>query len=241
MRLQVKHKISEAGLCLPMDYHHILQSAIYAKLKDTPYKNLHEAGAVYENRTIKTFTFSEIQGKYKISDRNIIFTDEISFWITSPDKDLLFTLLNQIQEQGLAYGQQVYEHVNVFLDTKSITSEIVHIRMLSPICLYSTNPETKKTYFYSPEDKEFSIRLQENFARKYKAFYGESPKELPEISHKTINRNHKKVTRYKGTILSGWMGEYTISGPVELLNFWYETGLGSRNGQGFGMFQVVNE
>lgn len=241
MRLQIKHKVSQEGLLLPVNYHHILQSAIYAKLKDTPYKNLHDGGAVYEKRNIKMFNFSEIQGKYQIADRNILFTDEISYWITSPDKNLLFALLNKIQEQGLTYGQQVYDNVKIFVDTKPITSETVHIRMLSPICLYSTNPETKKNYFYSPEDKEFFTRLQENFLRKYQAFYGEEPKELPEISVKKVNNKHKKVTRYKGTILSGWMGEYTLSGPAELLNFWYEIGLGSRNGQGFGMFQLMKE
>lgn len=49
------------------------------------------------------------------------------------------------------------------------------------------------------------------------------------------------MTKYKGFYISGWLGEYELSGEAKYLDFLYQTGLGSKNAQGFGLFDVVEE
>ena len=39
--------------------------------------------------------------------------------------------------------------------------------------------------------------------------------------------------------ISGWYGEYYLVGKRKYLDFLYQTGLGSKNSQGFGMFDVI--
>ena len=120
---------------------------------------------------------------------------------------------------------------------ETVEKDSIHIRMLSPICLYSTNKETKKTYFYSPEEEAFPEQVNDNFVRKYTACYGIPPNSGIEIETVNVRRRDKYVTRYKEFYLSGWLGEYRLTGERKYLDFLYQTGLGSRNAQGFGMFE----
>ena len=53
-----------------------------------------------------------------------------------------------------------------------------------------------------------------------------------------VGRRDKYVTKYKGFYLSAWLGEYQLTGPRKNLDFLYQTGLGCRNSQGFGMFEI---
>ncbi|MBC7189418.1 hypothetical protein H5U35_04285, partial [Candidatus Aerophobetes bacterium] len=42
------------------------------------------------------------------------------------------------------------------------------------------------------------------------------------------------------TLIKGWMGTYRLEGNPELIKFSYDAGLGAKNSQGFGMYEVVN-
>ncbi|RKX92249.1 MAG: CRISPR-associated endoribonuclease Cas6, partial [Spirochaetes bacterium] len=42
-----------------------------------------------------------------------------------------------------------------------------------------------------------------------------------------------------GTIIKGWTGTFVLNGNRKILKLAYYTGLGSKNSQGFGMFEVV--
>ena len=99
------------------------------------------------------------------------------------------------------------------------------------------NKETKKTYFYSPEEAAFPEQVNDNFVRKYTACYGIPPDSGIEIETVKVRRRDKYVTKYKEFYLSGWLGEYRLTGERKYLDFLYQTGLGSRNAQGFGMFE----
>ncbi|MBX6764787.1 MAG: CRISPR-associated endoribonuclease Cas6, partial [Rubrobacteraceae bacterium] len=49
----------------------------------------------------------------------------------------------------------------------------------------------------------------------------------------------QKVLRFKGTVVKGWMGLYELRMPRPYLQLAYDTGLGSKNSAGFGMFEVI--
>jgi CRISPR-associated endoribonuclease Cas6 len=50
-----------------------------------------------------------------------------------------------------------------------------------------------------------------------------------------------KVVRYKGTIIKGWMGKYRLTGEPRFLEIALSAGLGSKNSQGFGCCELVEE
>jgi len=238
MRITIKHDTPDEGLTLPINYHHILQSIVYANMKDSSYSSLHEKAYEYNKREYKMFTFSELFGRYEIHNKTITFYGRVSFKIASPDNDLIYTLAKSFKEKGILYGDQLYKNIFIEEGKEIIEKTETVIKMISPVCVYSTDIDSGKTYFFEPGTKEFKLMLGENFRRKYIAFYGREPAEIPTIEPKCVLPKHKKVTDYKGLKITGWMGEYIIAGNPDMLNFWADSGIGSKNAEGFGMFDV---
>lgn len=239
MQLRVLHKLN-TPLVLPISYHHILQSIIYRTLESTPeYSDfLHNRGYASENRSFKLFTFGAIKGKYRIDREKIFFEDEVSYEIRSIEPKMLILLKQQFETQGITYLSQHYDNVVAVLGDKNCDSSEIRIKMLSPICIYSTS-EDGKTKFYSPEDLEFAQKVNENFRNKYRAYTGIEADADVEIQLERLHPKDKYVTKYKGFYIIAWKGHYILKGKSKYLDFLYQTGLGGKNSQGFGMFQII--
>ena len=123
-----------------------------------------------------------------------------------------------------------------------INQDKLKIRMLSPITIYSTLSKAnggKKTYYYSPFENEFSQLISENAKKKFKAFYGKEPNGEIQLISLNVNKSNERIIFYKGTVIKGWMGIYEVSGDPELIKLTYDAGLGGKNSQGFGCFEVL--
>jgi CRISPR-associated endoribonuclease Cas6 len=245
MRLTVKFKLAKE-LRLPLSYQQVLQGFIYHTLSNSELsKFLHEKGYVRNGRVFKLFTFSRLQGKYTIDpkQKKIIFEDEVKWIISSvlPEfiqdlgQSLLTTSTHQLNGQDIHVEEIVYSQ-------REINHEKIDISMLSPITIhstYKTDTGKKITQFFGPQDQVFPHLIQENIRKKYSAYYGEqSEKLLLDIRPTHVNKKDKVITRFKNFIINGWGGEYEVSGSPELIRFAHCVGLGGRNSQGFGMFEV---
>lgn len=241
MQIQITIK-NEKPCRLPISYHHIQQSAIYHLLRDTPLAgNLHDKGVNYGKRTYKLFTFGPLVGKYEIVEKHIIFKEKICWEIRSDDRQMIMALYEKIQQEGLVLGENILSNVVSQIQDDRIEENSIYIKMISPICVYSTHPDTKKTYFYSPREKEFARAVQDNFQRKYAAGYMEKPEYEVNIEPVRVTPKDKYLTKYKGFYINGWKGIYKLSGQRKYLDFLYQTGIGAKNSQGFGMFEVIPE
>ena len=81
--------------------------------------------------------------------------------------------------------------------------------------------------------------IDANFKRKYFSYYGVRPYSNVEIELLNNTAPRKMVTKYQGLYINAWFGRYRLSGERKYLDFLYQTGLGSKNSQGFGMFSLV--
>ena len=52
-------------------------------------------------------------------------------------------------------------------------------------------------------------------------------------------KKDKKIIIYKGTVIKAWMGSYVLESEPQILELSYYTGLGSKNSQGFGMWDLL--
>lgn len=245
MQLLVTHELAEE-LVLPINYHHILQAVIYRGLEDSDEFHgghfndfLHDKGFSNGKRSYKLFTFSLLKGKYEIEGRKIIFRDEVSFEVRSPDSLVIRRLAEGFAERAIHYGDVRVTDVRTVLKDRTVEDEVIPVEMITPVCVYSTDSETKKTHFYDPSEPEFEEAVNENFIRKYTAFYGVEPQSDVMIEPVRITQKDKFVTNYKGFYISGWRGIYRLYGERKYLDFLYQAGLGSRNSQGFGMFRLL--
>ncbi len=237
--MQLFIKISlDKPLTLPINYQHILQSVLYRLMGNADMTDLHDGGADYRGRKYKLFTFGPLKGKYKVQNRQITFFDEVSFEFRCVDKAVASKVAGGIVLYGISFGDNHFSDIDVKSSDISINQDEIDIRMVSPITVYSTDEE-RKTHYYSPSMDEFAEAIGMNFARKYEAYTGTPPQEEVTVSCVAVGEKDKRLTRYKGFIIEGYLGDYKLKGTPEALTFLYNTGLGSKNSQGFGMFERI--
>ncbi len=226
---------------LPLAYHHVIQSALYELMKEpgAGQSVYHDGGARYGARVFRLFTFGLLRGTYRIEKDRIIFTDEIRFEMRSTDEHCLRLVEANLKERGIALEGRRHQNVIAAVKDDTVEKTELFIRMDSPICVYATDRETKKTTFFDPEDARFAKAADSNFRRKYEAAFQKPPKSGVVLTAVHVGRKDKYVTKYKGFYISGWRGEYSLSGERKYLDFLYQTGLGAKNSQGFGMFRLV--
>lgn len=244
MRAVINIKFNDR-LTLPIQYNYIVQAVILRWLGDENYaKFIHDAGYEYNKRKYKMYTFSRLEGKFTINSENktIIFYDEVHLTISCEDEKFLTYLINNVitKDEFYIINQQVYVD-EVSCKNKKLSAP-VEVFTKSPIVIYSTleNAEKKKTYYYSPYEKEFGELIKKNLINKYNALYRENPEddnfEIQPLKNRRLKEN---ILVYKGTVIKGWSGEFILKGSNELINIAYNTGLGSKNSQGFGCIEVV--
>ena len=243
MRLKIRHKIPQGQeLVLPNSYHHILQSIIYTALDISPEfgQKLHNEGYKITNRSYKLFTFSEISGKYRISNGFIIFYEDVHFEVSSVDPYFIKTLKSGLLEKGITYGHHHFDKLMLEVSDDTIEESSIKIKMISPITVYATDIYTNETEYFSPKDSSFSEYINDNFKRKYEAYCETIPTSNIKIELlKDFTPKLKVITKYHDMYIEAWRGQYVLTGERKYLDFLYQVGLGAKNSQGFGMFEVL--
>lgn len=249
MRLKIALSPEDGILCLPLQYNSTLQGFIYANLDRALSGWLHEEGHAYEKRRFKLFVFSRLFGKREISKGRVRFLRGAHFYLSSADPDVLCSLGEHLlRKPSVELGRRscLVEEVAVEPEPEMNGGKPVIVRALSPITAYTTlaAPDgKKKTYYYSPYEEEWSKSLVDNIKRKVLALgWDTAPEEdLKEASIRPyqVRSADQKVLRFKGTVVKGWMGLYELRMPRPYLQLAYDTGLGSKNSAGFGMFEVI--
>ncbi len=244
MRIKVRFFSEERSIKLPVHYNYVIQSFIYRNLDEALAEELHKKGKIIGKRHFKLFTFSRIFGKQKRKESSFIFSDEITLFIASPLIELLESFASNIVKKKILN----LNGCRIFLSTIEVfyslpDADEIFIKTLSPITVYSTletSDKKKKTYYYSPFEKEFSALIRKNLLKKYFLIHGKEPEDdkFSIIPEKVSNRN-MHVLFYKDTVIKAWSGIYRLKGSKELIKTAYDTGLGAKNSQGFGMIEVV--
>ncbi len=244
MRITI-HYSADSTIKLPKNYNEIIQGFIYRNLERSLANFIHNEGFKYEKRNFKLFTFSRIFGKIKPNKNQFLIQSPFKVVVSSPYNKILMSFANSL------LTKDKFKLGNNFVNIDSIDIESIpniesesYIYFLSPITVYSTfeENEKKKTYYYNPKEPKFSELVRENLIKKYIAFFGKNPNDSTfHIEPVKVLPKDEKIVFYKGFIIKGWMGHYKISGSQELLKFAYDVGLGGKNSQGFGCFELVNK
>lgn len=237
MQLQVKIKLDKP-LTLPLAYHHILQSALYSLMVENGNCSLHDGGYSDEKKVFKLFTFGPISGKYSVRNGKITFFNEACFEFRCVDKKYGGAVASNIVQKGICFGENIYHDVEIHCSDVEISNQKIEVKMISPITVYGTDLGGKTTY-YNPFDRSFSEAVVNNSKRKYEAYVGRPYEDEVRFEVVHVNEKDKYLTRYKGFIIEGYKGVYKIGGSETLLKLLYDAGIGSKNSQGFGMFDII--
>ncbi len=235
---------ADAPLVLPLSHHHVLQGFLYHILEGNPEFSafLHDTGYQYDAHNYKLFCFGLLQGSYRVQVPNIIFEGDVVLEVRSPFPDFIALLAKQItQQKEFALHGQAIKIVELMQEETSISKSNILVKMQAPLCLSKTiyNGEKKFTQYATPLDSDFSAQMNQNFVRKYRAAYHCEPPCDIKIEAERVSSKDKYVTKFKNQIyITAWRGVYRLQGSPAALTFLYDTGLGARNAQGFGMFDL---
>mgnify|MGYP001773180112 CR=1 FL=1 len=235
---------SEGNFTVPIHYNYHIQSFLYKSISPKLAQILHNHGFPIEKRRFRLFTFSRIFGEYQIkSEGKITFVSPFKLIVSSPMKEFIEEIAEELmRRESVEILTQGVSLNSVEVSDLSIDRDRLRIKMLSPITIYSTlsrGDGKKKTYYYTPFEKEFSQLISENSRKKFRAFYEKEPDGEIHLTPLNVNMSNQKIISYKNTVIKGWMGIYELSGSPELMKLVYDTGLGGKNSQGFGCFEIL--
>lgn len=241
MQLHIAIKLDKP-ITLPVNYNNIMQGVIYKALsaEDPDYaRTLHDTGSAYGMRRFKPFTFGPLEGRARVKDKRITFFESLTWEVRSSDVRLISILMQQFKSKGITLLSNHLRCASVSVTDTTIGERKIQIKALSPIVAYSTL-EDGYTYYYTPEERGFYEVTKLNALKRYAAIMRDDAADI-EFKPISVRQSDKVVTKYRGIVMSGWRGYYELEGTPELLDLLYQTGLGAKNAQGFGMFDIVDK
>ena len=222
---------------LPLAYNAMIQGALYENWRMT-FPELHDRGFSDGLHRFRMFTFSPLQGHYRVQGKQIFFDGAIRLEVRSPVSELIDALCDSLQERGsMILGRNELPIISLESADRFLFFRHALIRTLSPVTVHETKPNGQ-TVYYSPEDEMFLPSLVGNLESKLRAIGIPAAPVLSCVPNAQTLR--KRVTTFKGIYVTAYEGRFELQAEPEAMALLYYTGLGSRNSQGFGMFVIEN-
>lgn len=241
MRLKINIK-TKNNFKVPFNYNHILSSIVYNKISD-----LDLANELHTSNSFKFFNFSQLKiSKRKIVDDGILAKNgKISFYLSSPNDDLIRSLVDGfVEDLEITFKNEklIVEKIEALRtpDFKNISKFIT----LSPINIRDSQEVDGKIkrIDLAPSDKFFK-GIETNLIKKYCIFNNiESTDKKIKVYSEMANVKRKRITIPKGlntTYHRAYMMDLILEGNIDLIEFAYDVGLGEKNSMGFGMIKYI--
>ncbi len=172
--------------------------------------------------------------KPDIINDSIMIGNTLRLYISTPDKKLAADIYNgllknktyTIYDLGITKPNFVY--LNEYRFFKHQTKMFY---TLSPIVIRNCKDKTK---YVTPTDEDFDDSFT-NALKEQWLLYNNT--QLNDISFKIIKYNKVAMTHYGGLVL-GFTGLLAIEADANVLNFFYQSGIGHRRSNGFGFVEI---
>lgn len=253
---------------LPLIYRHIFMSMIKEALKQSnpDYKDkLYPDKNFEKTKVAKPFTFSimmppgrkletgtiDINGK-TITDKIFYYPEGsyLSFLLSSSDYEFVMNLYNGlIKMKRFEYSSDIkFEYLNsMLLNEKDITENEITFKTLSPILVENKNEKPVLPIQESLQNFNDELNIiQDKIFKDVRGFGLKSRLNLTPLNIrkqvvKHTLRGFREKTGRDYMTLTCFEGTFKLQGSPEDLHLLYQTGIGLRTGQGFGMVEVASE
>ncbi len=226
---------------IPLDYRRLflsVQKHALETVNKERYLSLYGKG----EHGIKPFTFYSYLPQAEFTDESIILSEPCCrLFISTSDYALGIDLYNgllkmkkEVYPAGKSNSLKI-EDISL-LNGRTIFSDRVIIKMLSPLVVRKHEKGIKDRYFVFGEDG-FDETFKQNILSEMKAF-GLEEHEVPEL----IKIDTKKVVvKSFGTRIPSTLGRFVLKGDKEVLNMLYQCGMGAKRSEGFGAIEIIAE
>ena len=248
LKLILQHKPNQA---LPINYNYLISAWIYKTLgnADQEFANwLHENGFGFGGKKYKLFTFSSLQPQwFDIDPKRQLFilskpptVLELSFFVDETLKHLITGLFqNQKFSLGDLNHQVDFEVSAIEILQNPAFTNTMRFKTMTPVFISQNVEGDKNGQFLSPEDESYEAIFFQNLQRKISALnYSTGPLENLVFSHsfRLLSRPRSKMLHIKGSNKRGYLYDFEITAPVEMIEMGYFAGFGGQNSAaGMGM------
>lgn len=248
---------------IPINYQYELSAWIYRVLAegDAAFSDwLHREGYRIEGKQFKLFTFSglDIPRFRRQEDRLEVISREVGLQVSfclAPSASHFLSGLFRAQRFGLGdrLSRADFEVLRVELLPAPAMGDVAHFRSLSPVCIATARNEggRRKAKYHSPEEAGYGPLLFANLLDKYHAarqVLRDDP-DTGAFDEKTMGfrllsaPQSRLVTLAahtpRQTQVRGFLFDFEMKAPPELLQFAYEAGVGEKNSMGFGCVGMI--
>lgn len=247
MRIRLKLKTVEEQL-IDYNYNAELNNLIYEILKDADEdlaRKLFDQGMLIRNELVKPYTFSRLLFEnYKATRSGLIVRGEGEWLVSTPVDDLGETLIDgMIGRYQVTIGKNTFsvERHQMLKDPEM--PEEMNCFMLAPVVTSVYRPDGREVFCH-PLQSEFYDLLRNDLVYKTEVLTGQryNPAEI----HFTIIDPEKfdleraaNLIHYQGKNIKCYLFKFKLIGPKKILETAFTWGLGSFNGQGFGMIDFL--
>jgi CRISPR-associated endoribonuclease Cas6 len=249
---------------MPLNYQYEVSSWIHKTIHFGNKKFsdwLYQQHYIYGNKKFRMFSFSNlIIPQYKIiDDRLFVNSGKIYLIITLQIEEAIEGLIiGLFRNQKFSLGDQKsfvnFEVRYVEKLDEPEFSNCMAFKTLSPMVVtkLEENTENSRTFYLAPDDPEYEKLILANLSRKHlaliehlkskqeQALFSHSGKTKFEILGNTRSRFIKfKTGTPEETTIRGYLFEFRLTAPVDLIKAGYNAGFGEKNSHGFGCVVVL--
>lgn len=260
MQFQITLQCLDEPAVIPVNYQYELSAWIYKVLHnaDAAYAAfLHQRGYTSGRKSFKLFCFSQLHAlRYRVAgDRLRIDSREVSlrigFYLDQAAEEFVRGLFREQQlrlgdrQTQARFSVQTVEMLPLRLPE---TPGPARIRMRSPLVVARKRDDRPDEYL-SPADPGFGPLLFLNLLEKYRAATGAEPPaywDAERFGFRLLpgREPRSKLIKIKSgtpaqTQVRGWMLDFELDAPRELLELGLLAGFGRMNGEGFGFGAVL--
>ena len=223
-------------ITLPISYNRYLHGLLYECWRER-FPGLHDMRGA-DGKGFRPFVFGRLEGATRAdgSTKIMHLNGLVSFEVRSYVEELIEEVAIRLSTCGTArLGRHELEVANIQTNDRLLFGARMAVRMRSPVVAYSVLDNGHTTPL-SPLDSAWLPIVRGNAARKACELGLEVDKQLQAIALEDGLR--KQVTRFDNIMVTGWMGTLILAADPELLALLWCCGLGEKNSQGFGLFDV---
>ncbi len=261
MRFKIDFKLpGEGPYSIPLNYQREISSWIYKMLhfQNQDFKNwLTENKYLDNNGEYKLYTFSDVDfGPAKLQgERMIIKNNQAVLYLSFyAPKEITSFIISIFKEQEFKIGDSTGKTTIKIEDLSEIAvpdfsklNNKVAFSCISPI-LIADRGNSSET-FLSPDEKDFDKAFFKNLMFKYANMVKHMKENsgglanLSDLRFKLTGKPKTKIVKIKldtphHKAVKGYMFDFEIKAPVELLKIGYDSGFGELNDLGFGCCEV---
>lgn len=239
---------------LPINYQYLISSWIYSVL----YKSnkefatwLHTRGYRLDSKKYKNFCFSMLQpNQYKIYAKEKVLelihgpTELIvSFNLTEGMQHMMEGLFSDNQmELRSGHFRMTGMVSKVNIQPRPFFSNEMRFNALTPICISVNQKGNEYADYLHPRDERYAECFASNLVDKANAFYGYKEFNTSQVEFALLPENkniRSKLWRIKGIDIKGYLFQFELKAPSELIELGFYSGFGVQNSSlGMGMVEV---